>query len=507
MLKKAHTISIRDIGPHTSLELQVSPGVNVISGHNESGKSIAVRCVAALAGGDAKSLPIRDGSAAGLVSGFGTTLSIGARNTRAGEFSDADSLEDRINIAALVDPGLKDPAAATKHRTRALLTLTGTKLTFEDFRTILPESQRSEITDDFSAEDPVDLAGKIKRQMEKDARHWKDEAGKQELRAKTLLAATDGVDIEGDHDEDSLRASYTSAVQAKSTLDAKAKRIQQETSTYELAKAELAKAGDLPDMDVLHRGLDEREAEHSQAEKDEQHADDKVLRIEQELADANRERAIATANTANAARSVRDLLGVIASAEKSHESFASIKKVVDRGAPDGAPEAEEVTEASNAVLAAEVALTAGAEIRKAIQSREAAQGHLDEAAEHNRKAIVYRDAAKGTDTVLSEAVSSPVFRFEGGHLQAEDHTGTWRPYADISEGGRWKLALLAVSSAIEGDSLHLVTIDQTAWDGLDSENRALIARESEEHNIAIVTAECSDEALAVSHFEPEVAVA
>ncbi|MDP6468501.1 MAG: ATP-binding protein [Pirellulaceae bacterium] len=144
MLKKAHTISIRDIGPHTSLELQVSPGVNVISGHNESGKSIAVRCVAALAGGDAKSLPIRDGSAAGLVSGFGTTLSIGARNTRAGEFSDADSLEDRINIAALVDPGLKDPAAATKHRTRALLTLTGTKLTFEDFRTILPEAHSVE---------------------------------------------------------------------------------------------------------------------------------------------------------------------------------------------------------------------------------------------------------------------------------------------------------------------------------------------------------------------------
>ena len=100
-----------------------------------------------------------------------------------------------------------------------------------------------------------------------------------------------------------------------------------------------------------------------------------------------------------------------------------------------------------------------------------------------------------------------MFRFEGGHLQAEDHTGTWRPYADISEGGRWKLALLAVSSAIEGDSLHLVTIDQTAWDGLDSENRALIARESEEHNIAIVTAECSDEALAVYHFEPETVAA
>ena len=104
MIKNTHTIDIRDIGPHTHAQIIVTPGVNIVSGPNESGKSIIVRCVAALAGGDAKSLPIRDGCASGLISGFGTTLSIGARNSRAGEFTDADSLEDRINIASLVDP-------------------------------------------------------------------------------------------------------------------------------------------------------------------------------------------------------------------------------------------------------------------------------------------------------------------------------------------------------------------------------------------------------------------
>jgi len=160
------SITIQDVGPIFEHTLPIEPGVTVLMGGNEAGKSTSIACVAALAGRDVP-LAIRDGAKQGMIRGLGTTLIVGAKKkTRSGEF-DAEAVEEKIDLAGLVEPGLKDAAAATRKRIRALLSLTGQALTIADFKTILPEGRADqELLAGDTDDDPVEMAGKIKRRME-----------------------------------------------------------------------------------------------------------------------------------------------------------------------------------------------------------------------------------------------------------------------------------------------------------------------------------------------------
>jgi hypothetical protein len=477
------TITLKDIGPHTRLEIQVTPGVNIVRGDNELGKSIAVRAVAALASGDtdsARLLPVRDGQRQGLVEGFGTTLIIGRRTTRAGIMSDVEPLASRIDLGALIEPGIKDPVAAMRKQIRALLTLTKTKLTWEEFLKILPGEHQEAIDEDFADDDPVELAQKVKRSMEKKAREWKSKADEADTAAKTARAACHGLDLTQPSDDESLQAAYQQAVEHRAKLAADTAAANRAAASRDAAREKLAELGALPDLVVLTE-------KHEAAVAHVANLDDRIsaMRTDLRLLENDREHA----------DKMRLAVGEhLIQAKQQHEAVSGLTEAVDAEVPP-APHESALTAAVESVRKA---VEQGALVRRAWEKS-------DEAAEYDKVTShclsveqIYRNAAHATDAVLSDAVSSGVFRIQEGRLQAQDHNEVWRDYMSLSEGARAKIALQAISETRgESDELLLATLDQTYWDGQGTRNRDIINEEAKAHNIAIVTGEVCDGPLEV----------
>lgn len=497
MSNSENFITIRDIGPHTTLQVPVRPGLNVVCGTNESGKSIAVRAVSALAGGDAKSLPIRDGQPSGVVSGFGTTLSISLRNQRAGELRDIEPVTDRLDLSALVNPGIKDKASANKHRIRALLNLTGSKMSYRDFREILPEDRRDEINDEFEGDDPLDLHGKIKREMEKRARHYKTHAEQEEANAKAIFALVDDIDFSLESDESVLREKYQAAVTRKAELEAEMKSANSAIVAHNDAAKKLESHDHLPDLEAAEEELSNRKQFVSSCH-------GREAKLEAEIEKLQRDLEKAKAETVSAEKARDDQIEIVAHARRAHESVAGLKEIISKGLPENVPTDEDLQAVIEEVRAAEEAVAAGVAIRNGKEKQAKAKAHVHEQVKSQQLEQVYRDAAHATDVVLSSAVSSPYFGVEQGELTAKDRRGKWMPFSALSEGARYKTAILAMAHVLEPDTFHLATLDQAAFDGLSTKVRDQISAAAEEHNIAIVTGELTDdEEISVYHYEPK----
>lgn len=97
------------------------PGVYVARGPNGAGKTSAISAITAACGGNATAEPT-DGMPKGRVEGPGCTLTVGKQRRLNG--LPTVQLASTSALGRLVDPGLKDPAAAARARVEALLELT-----------------------------------------------------------------------------------------------------------------------------------------------------------------------------------------------------------------------------------------------------------------------------------------------------------------------------------------------------------------------------------------------
>lgn len=497
---KRETVIIRDVGPHTSLEINVCPGVTVLRGKNECGKSIAIRCVAALAGADAKDLPIRDGARSGLIEGFGTTLVLSTRNTRTGD-SEVDSLEDRMNLAELVDPGLKDPKAATRRRIRALLSLTKTDLEWTDFVSVLPEECQHVINGDLAHEDPVEMAGRIKRHLEKQARHYEDLGEAEKRKADVKAAQISGVDLEQPDDETELRVQLQDAIGRKAEID-------QQLKAHEVAAARVSDAQlQLADYRARQAGLTLEQAQLQLDEKAQELAVAELRKQEaqQKLLEAQRQLEAAGLAVLGARSRVESAESVVEIAEEREEAMHGWQALIEAGIPER-PSDEEAIEAQAAVVTAERAVVAGAKVREAKALKTNLERLRAGQLEQFKLAVIFREAAKATDDVLTSAVKSSVFRIEGGELQAQDGKGVWRPYGrpHLSDSALWTAAIRAVSEHVDSDKLVVAPLDQQAWEGCGAAKRAAIAQAALEHGVAIVTAEAGEDQEELQAYRWEV---
>jgi hypothetical protein len=103
-----------------------------------------------------------------------------------------------------------------------------------------------------------------------------------------------------------------------------------------------------------------------------------------------------------------------------------------------------------------------------------------------------REAAKGTDEVLSEVVAktgSPL-RVEAGRLVLATSRGKKTLFAELSDGERWKLALDIAIDAV-GNRGYLM-IPQWAWGELQPANRRAIAEHLRKRGAVAYTAEAAD---------------
>ncbi len=487
------TITILDIGPITDHTLPVEPGVTILSGGNEAGKSTAIACVAALAGRDVD-LTVRDGAAKGIVKGLGTTISIGGKRlSRSGKL-DADAVEEKIDLGGLVDPKLKAADAATRHRIKALLSLTGQTLTVSDFYSILPEgrAQNEILATDFS-DDPVEMAGKIKHRMDSKAKEFEDKAKDLEAQMVAKSQQYAGVDLAAEHDSEKLQASYLTSVreheQFKAQVEESAKWREERTKASEQinASAEALKTHEQLESDVLAAAAALTEV------------NDRYRQCANKITDLKSQLEMELKALESIEAQIKAKNETVEARQEAFEQSAAKLESIDRAKallaqPGPRPPSEDDVEgAAESVAESKSAIETGFTVRAALKSKEEHKQLLAAFQKASEEAVIYRSAAESTNQVLSNAVACETLKVIEGDLFYVEGSRKEK-FARLSAGRRYQVAICEIAKAVSSGKkrLAVLPLDQVAWDGLDHESRDLVHDAAIEHGIAIVTGQIRD---------------
>ncbi|MBN2024971.1 MAG: hypothetical protein JW809_19495 [Pirellulales bacterium] len=458
------TITIENIGPVERLTIPVPAdgGVVVLHGRNGAGKTQALAATQALLRGSG-GLDRRDGALAGSVAGFGASIAVAKSTRRTGQL-EAVHLEGKLNVADLVDPGLKDPVAADAHRIKALLTLTGVEADPTAFARTIGEPWGDVSRTALAATDPVDMARRAKQDLQEAARFAETDRDNHAGRAAGLREAAGDLDESGPSEETAQEA-LSEALRAADKLG---ERRAAGLEAHERAREARAR-------------LDEAEANYSGPTVEE--ANEKVAKVAADV------------------QSLRDML---ASAEhkleiaqercraaKAHaETIATAKSLIDQAGRCAIPTEEEIEEATTVVERAR------ADHAKAVAQRDAreklgrAKGAAAMAEHAAKRAARYREAARLCDEVLGQAIQCQVLRVVDGRLVTDTARGETY-YAELSDGERWKIAIDVAAEHV--GQRGVLIVPQDAWEGLDAENRFLIARHARARRVVILTAEAQRE--------------
>ena len=485
------SITVRDVGPVESLSIPIRPGVVILRGVNDCGKSVTLEAVSKLAGGNG-AVTCRDKAAKGEVEGLGVRLSVRQSARRTGEL-EALSIEGKLSIADLVDPKIKDPLAADRHRIKALLQLTGATAGVDRFREVCSDAEAFEracTPDVLKCDDLVEMAARLKRNLEAASRSAADEATKAEGQALGCKQATEGVDLSIETDQATLQGRLEDAIYEQGELAAKAKAAIAAKERSEAARERLDKEANPPDVNGAERELQDRiDAVEACCNT-----------VEQLKADLARAAAdLARAKDSELAAKERLRL------EQSHaDAVAGWKETIDAAAKIECPTAGQVEAANQAVATAREAIEQAALVREAKAKAAQAQAYIDAARAHRRKADSLREAAKATDDVLSQAVASKSLKVRGGRLITEHPDRGEVFYSDRSDGTRWKYAIDEAIQRIRqlgAERTAIIPVPQDCWGELDPDNKNAIHEYAAKMGVTIITAEAARGELRAEVFD------
>ena len=331
MTTTPQTYKIRNVEGVADLTVDLHPGVNVLTGENEAGKTSAIRAITRASGATDQPLALRDGAANGSVRGPGVMLNVGKKVRTTGQ--PTVTLADYGSLAALVDPPIKGRAARDKARLRALLDLLPQALTERDLLELA--SGEEEVVAgvqgvDLSKVDLLEGAAKVGEMAHALARDYegrRDEARGAARNASENLAT---LDLEG------LERPPLGVEELEMTLEASVGRLTrardgaEQRKLFESKQAEIrATIGERPDVEAAEAAVDAASTKVDQARAE-------LARLEAELSTARSRRAEAQ-EAADRWRGQNDLLS----------------------APVSGPTAEDVAAAEAEVESARVALDAG----------------------------------------------------------------------------------------------------------------------------------------------------
>jgi energy-coupling factor transporter ATP-binding protein EcfA2 len=492
--EKAKTVEIENLGPIQEFTFKLdAPGVTAIVAPNGFGKSILIESLAGVAAGEG-GLPLRHGTDKGRIDGLGVHVSINPKQTRcAGEFA-VDHLEGKLNLATLVDPGLKDELAADKRRIKALISLTGVEADRHLFDS-RPEFDAEEFesivtTEALKTNDLIDMAAKIARDYQAEARSWERGAEKDEFSSKALRDQIASVDMTQESDSEKLQEVYFEAQQAYLRAGNKQRRAVELRESADAARAELIT---WDSRDVPSDATEANAAVQAAIEKQGglvSHRDELVIRLheieksielcDREIQTAEAEIRLAQDNAANVQTHVM-------------RRTACLKAIADSENFE-APNDEKVEALKQAFHTAKEAMEAGVMVRDAKMKQHSVEAFDASAQARREKAERLRKAATGTDTVLSEAIESKWVKVvtEGtakrvyGYVASKD---LWGPYHELSATEKWAIAIeIGVERVGQGG---LLFIPQEAWEGVDVWNRKFIHEHAKARGVFILTAEAT----------------
>lgn len=477
-------ITLSNVGPieRASFPFIREGGVVVLKGPQGAGKSITLEALNAAATGKGR-VPVKDGELRGEVSAFGVTMTIGKSTRRSGE-PEVVSLEGKLSAADLVDPGIASPDAADSKRIKALIQLANVKPSAELFHGLInggrEEFEKLVTPATLESDDLVVMAERIKRDLESKARNEESQAEHAEGRARGAREAATGIDTSAEADGVVLQTALEGAIREESKLKSEAEAAQKATKAAKLAKDQLEDA----ESSYLGIPLADAIADEATQKTVAEEAEAKVRDAERVLAEAK-------ADFAQARNDYSQAIAARKNAEK-HESMVKQWRDQIAASIPPAPSADQLADATERVSRARHAVEQGALVRKAKEHLAEDVKHRETAQAHRKKAAQLREAAKGTDEVLSDVVAKTgtPLRVEAGRLVITTPRGKKTLFAELSDGERWKLALDIAIDAV--GSRGFLTIPQWAWGELQPENKRKIAEHLRERGVLAYTAEAAD---------------
>jgi energy-coupling factor transporter ATP-binding protein EcfA2 len=469
-------VELKQVGPIESIKIDLpegTGGVKVFRGVSGAGKTTALKALSGLMGDkDALSgLTPHDGCERGEVTGLGRSVKIGQRVSTGGAL--AVPHLSRVDISTLVDPRVIQPAARTKARVRCLVTLGGKTVTPKELLGEHYESYASDIDLDeiASAEDPVEMADKIKRAIDTRALERSREA--ERYQGMAIAKRQEAGDI------DQLAASlpYAEAVdQHANALQARANAEKQRSAfeagmakTAEIEK-QLGEFGEPPDMDAIEKKIEL--------------AEQAIVFARARLAEAETAMSNSKHERASAEQQIKALSALQAS-----------KPVL----------CEPVSEDQIAALQqAEVEALERLKIASDIDRRRAA---LAEAKQLQQKSVDVSEQSLKDRQIASEVQSRVQSALPEGPIKVKDgelvvvHGKRKKPIPidDLSTGERWRVALeYAVAAVGEGG---VVPVAQESWQALSPDLKQEIAEACKQRKVWLVSAEVCDGPLRVGDFD------
>lgn len=469
------TITIENVGAikHVTIPIPESGGVVVLQGRNGSGKSTALQAVEAAVTGKG-GLPLRDGTEKGLVEGCGVTLKVG-KSTRSSGKLEVETLEGRLSLAELVDPGIKDARAADVKRVRALIALSGSPATAEEFGSLLPDPTAVIMA---NGEDALQYADSLKKQCEGIARDLESKAEGLSNKAAAFRLNAGEVNLDVQVDRNKLAGDVQAAIVERQRLAS----LKEEADRDNERRAKLRRS--FNEAAVGFNGTEGPEGELQAAKKEVADKQEEVDRLTAELARSQKElseaRSVAIQKQSNYDAAVR-----------TRNMLEEMRTAIQ--ADSLSPPSEGVMTAANeAVAAAQQAEREALDTIQKQQALKAANSTQDEAKAKAKEAAAWRKAAGEVAGVLSAKIATlgtPLF-VDGERLVLKTDRGQTF-FADLSAGERWKLVIDIAVGLLGTHSL--LTIPQEAWEGLQPKNRTLISDYAKERGVTIVTAQASDD--------------
>lgn len=492
-------IEITDVGPIVELPIPVPEGggVVVLHGDNGAGKTIALQCVGAVLGSGER-LSVRDAQPRGSVetSGLGTgvRITVGRSTRRTGEL-EATTLEGQFDVAEIVDPGIADPAAADLRRIKALLRMRGLKIASSVFYDLVGGKEAFDgIVSARSTEgtEPVEMAARVKRDFEAAARKRAERADMALKEVAALRAGYEDMDLSVPHDEAELQEELEAALIDRAAADALSEAVADQRTAAAKARDDLGDAEESYEGPISTESKVVYDAAHG------------AIAVLEKALDDLREQTRQAAADLEVAKVTREMrMRAHANAVAHERAIAGWNKTIQAAEKASAnPEAldADYREASERAETARKAIEIGVLVRKAVEHKEQSEFAAARAKQHQQDSDKFRSAAHGVDDVLSELVACASLTVKPGGRLFTPTTRGETLFGELSEGERWKLALDWATDAVgEGG---LLWASQEAWQGLDHDNRRLIAERVRESQVVMITAEADEGELRAETFQP-----
>jgi len=511
-----HLITIENFGPIVFQQFRFIPGkITVAFGSNGAGKSESQIAADALVIGSKDALEkvtLREGAERGRISGFGRELTFTAKRCEKGTGQvSVCVVEQGFSLARFVRPGFKDPEANDRQRLKDLASLLEIKPDpksvyqlvggLDDERAKLedlPEAERPAalakieareraiynaiVTDKTSkAKDPAEYVAALKADCDKAALENEKLAtvlnGEADGMQETLPEFQEGTES----DAEVLSNRLANAINAKRDLQAREDSAVEAERLAKLAEAVIA-AGQGQTVDEAQAALTSAKTEVEESEG----------YIREAEAALERERV----RLDGLKRRVKDAESALESAEQRRDELTGARAALEAEATH--PSAGDWEDAERAIKAAEDAVTTGAKIREAVETRDKIQAKRQEAADATKEAESLRVAAKKTVGLLVEPINALHCGIEIDdemRLIFTEHPVRENgrcPVEELSPGEAWTLVLKLITRIVGGEDVEtFVSIPQEALEGLDPINLKMLVDEVAKTRLMVFVAKAT----------------